>query len=422
MCTYCQPAEAQFLKKLFGKKEQPVKKKPVVKDKAPLKDKVVKKEKPAKKKRSDIDYPNSVYKQRYRVDVLVPLYLNELVKNDKPVFKGKLPDKAIAGLDFYEGIKLAADSLSNFLYSIDVYIHDVADTSSSPEALVKKHLLDESDLIIGAVQTQSIPVIAEFAKEHHINFVSALSPADGGVKENPYFTLLQPSLQSHCEWIMHTIFKKYGHATPVVLYRNSIPAEAKAYTYLKAEGDNIATKVLCNTPLKKQQVQSLFDSSKTNLVVMSILDTKYAETILLQLNEWFPGYKFEIYGMPTWRNIPTLKKANAYPNAAIYITTPFYFDPSTPWAQAVANSYKKDMGSSKINEMVYRGYEAMCWYAYLLTKYGTVFNDKLGDNGSAPFTRYTIKPKWDKDENLLYLENRHIYMYRYQSSSYIIEQ
>jgi hypothetical protein len=44
----------------------------------------------SKKKRA-IEYPQSIAKERYRIDVLLPLYLDELVKEDKPTFKSKVP-------------------------------------------------------------------------------------------------------------------------------------------------------------------------------------------------------------------------------------------------------------------------------------------------------------------------------------------
>jgi archaellin len=95
---------------------------------------------------------------------------------------------------------------------------------------------------------------------------------------------------------------------------------------------------------------------------------------------------------------------------------------STGIGQAVANGYKKDVGGSKPSDMVYRGYETMYWYTYLLHKYGTIFNEKFSDNAAAPFTRFEVVLKKDKDEKLLYQENKHIVLYRYQSSSYIVEQ
>src|SRR5436190_19983313 len=100
---YCQPAAAQFWKKWFHKEEPRVYKK----KKKPVADKPIVKP----KKKRELSFPESKIRTRYRVDVLAQLYLNTLIKDDKPTFKGKIPDKAIAGIDFYEGVKLASDTL-----------------------------------------------------------------------------------------------------------------------------------------------------------------------------------------------------------------------------------------------------------------------------------------------------------------------
>src|SRR5687768_10734995 len=99
MLGYSNPADAQFWKKIFKKEE---------KRKKPVKKPVVKKPDPPKpvKKKREVNYPVSEKKNGYRVDVLVPLYLDELVKDDKPTFKGKVPEKAAGGMEFYEGLQL----------------------------------------------------------------------------------------------------------------------------------------------------------------------------------------------------------------------------------------------------------------------------------------------------------------------------
>lgn len=409
-------AEAQFFKKLFGggkktqKKAEPVKKKTITKPK-PV----------TTTKKPDPDYPKSEIKSKYRIDVFAHLYLNELVKDGKPVFKGKLPDKATNGLDFYEGIKLAADTLNMMGYNVDVHVHDVAEASHTPSALIMRKQLDSSDLIIGAVNNVYVKTLSDFAASRKKNFISALSPSDAGITNNPYFILLQPTLQTHCEWIMSSVSKKYKNIAPLLLYRTNVPVDSNAYAYLNpAEG--MVKKVFCNVMPTKEKLKPYLDSTRTNLLVVAILDATFAENFLQQLNDWFPNYNFEVYGMPSWKGMGILKKPDAFPKVAVYITAPFYFDISTGIGQAVANGYKKDVGGSKPGEMVFRGYETLYWYTYLLNKYGTIFNEKFSDNAAAPFTRFEIKLKKDKADKKLYQENKHIVLYRYQSSSFIVEQ
>ncbi len=411
-------ADAQFFRRLFGGEKKPSKKveAPAVKKKPATKSKpvpVVKKQEP--------DYPESKVKQVYRVDVFAHLYLDELVKDGKPAYKGKLPEKATAGLDFYEGVKLAVDTLDQRGYTMDVYIHDVASAKETPGALIAGHKLDSTDLIIGAVNTTLIPTLADFASKKKINFVSALSPSDAGIKNNPYFILLQPTLQSHCEWIAQAVNSKYKNITPILFTRTSVSVDSSAVSYLNIT-DAAVKKVLCNSFPSKAKLQPLFDSNRKNIIIAAILDVSYAENLLSQLYTLFPEYDFEVYGMPSWKGMNALKKAEAFPNVAVYITAPYYFDISTAIGQAVAANYKKDVGGSKPGDMVFRGYETMYWYAYMLYKYGTIFNEKFSDNAAAPFTRFDIKLKKDKNDKVLYQENKHIVLYRYQSSSYTVEQ
>jgi hypothetical protein len=118
----------------------------------------------------------------------------------------------------------------------------------------------------------------------------------------------------------------------------------------------------------------------------------------------------------------SLKKAGPYPNMAIYVSTPFHYDASTPAAQSLAARYKKAFNVGRPPEMVYRGYETLYWFSFLLDKYGTIFNTKIGDNVVAPFTKFDIKAKWDKENNLFYLENLHLYWYRYLDGSFTVSE
>eukprot|EP01030_Chromulinospumella_sphaerica_P009609 gene9609-biopygen8351 len=245
-------------------------------------------------------------KKHYRVAVIAPLFLDELVRGESVTFKDKVPDKAAPGLAFYQGVKLAADSLERAGVTMDIDIFDAGSFDQSPEMLIERRRFDSADLIIGAVEQHDIPVLATFAKKKKINFVSALINYDGWVKDNQYFTMLQPSLKSHC---------MYKNLTVNVTYP--------------------------------------FDFSHVESAVMGSVNTVYGK---------------EFGGVPT--------------------------------------------------EMMWRGYEAMMWYGNLLKSYGTIFNDSYKDLSGAPFTKFRIKPRWDRNGNLLYFENKNIYLTTYQGGAH----
>ncbi len=378
--------------------------------------------KPVVIKKQEIKYPETQLKPRYRVDVLAQLYLDDFSKNGTTTYSDRIPDKALPGISFYEGLNIAADSLKKAGYNFDIYVHDVASAKESAEMLVKNGMLDTADLILGAVPAQDIPIVAEYAKKRQINFISALSASDGAVRNNEYFTMVQPSLKTQCQWIAADIAKKFPGMQVALLYRVSAPVDESAYNYLINDTSLKLSfkRMLCNTLPGKDSLASLLDTAKPNVVVIPVVDPLYADSLLKRLSRSFPAAHFEVYGMPSWNSISNLRKEGMYPNLSVNVTTPFNIDQSVGLGRYVARTYKNDYGG-KAPEIVFRGFEAMFWYANLLKHYGTIFNTRYDDNAAAPFTRFEIAPQWDKDGSFLFNENKHVFLTRYEGGFYRIE-
>ncbi|MGC4053713.1 MAG: ABC transporter substrate-binding protein [Paludibaculum sp.] len=294
---------------------------------------------------------------------------------------------------------MAADSLKKAGHKIDIYIHDITSASEDPALLVSEGKLDSTDLIIGAVPVKDIPVLADHANNRQINFVSALSAADAGVQGNPYFTMVHPSLKTHCESIAAEITAKYAGQKVIMFYRRSSELDSLGLKYFTGAPGIEKVEIkrrLCTVAPSKDKLVTAIDTGKVNVVVMPILDITYADSLLKILSANFPGTRFEVYGMPAWNDMMfSAAKKKARPNLSLHYTTPFSFDLSSPSAKYVAKMYKKDYGG-KPTDLVYRGYETMFWYAGLLKKYGTVFNERYNDNAGAPFTKFEVKPRWDR--------------------------
>lgn len=370
--------------------------------------------------KKDFNYPESVVKSRYRIDLLASFYLPELVQDGKVMAKGKLPDKVIPSLKFYEGLVIAADTLKKLGYEFDIFVYDVTDELESTATLVNTDAFKGSDLIIGNIASSDFALVANYARKNNVNFVSALSPSNQGVEHNPYFIMMQPTLETHCATVEESIVRKNGNVTPLLFYRTNVQVDNTALGAFINNGVLEYNKIPSDEMPTKEQIQPFLVKDRKNVVLMPIISDKYADGIIRKLYEWFPEYDFEVWGMPSWDNMPSLKRPDAFPNVVIYFTSPFYFDPTTASGQALVNAYKRKYGGQPDN-MVYRGYETMFWYAYLVKKYGTIFNHQLWDNGGAPFTRYEVKPVKGADEKLQYYENKNLYLYRYHSGSYMVE-
>ncbi len=365
-------------------------------------------------------YPSSVKKERYRIDVLAPLYMDELVKGNATTFRNKVPVKALAGISFYEGVKLAVDTIDKSQHKIDVYVHDITASRTSVTQLIQNKTLASSDLLIGVVTSSDVTALANFAQKKQINFISVLSPSDGGISNNPYFTLLQPTLHTHCDKIRISARKKFPRSRLFLYRRSTTEVDETAYRLITADEEKRYEVITCDKLPSPARLRQLFDSTETNVIIMPVLDTDYAGSLLEQLKDVFPEYRFEVFGMPSWNNRAFLKRTEEFINIAFSFTTPFYFDHTTASGRALSERYGKTYGGIP-NEWVFRGYETFLWYAGLLSKFGTIFNPRMNDYNTAIYTKYDIRPARDERNDLLYNENRHLYLYRYQAGNYVVE-
>jgi len=422
VCLWGLPAHAQLFKRLFGKDDP----KPVHRTAAPHTSptrptKTVAEPVKATKGPEILKLGKSILKNKYRIDVLAFVYLNELVANGKPIYKSHLPNKVLPGLGFYQGVKLAADSLNRMGYHLDVYFHDIGDPSKSLDLLLKQGELDSTDLIIGAVAANQVAPLAALAKKHEINFVSSVSPSDGNVKANFYFNLLIPSIHVHCERIRAALSTKSSFSNILVYQRSSNGLDESCFKEITKDSSFPYTRINMNALMPAEKLRNFLDSNSTNTIVMPIVDVVFAGQLLDQLSKSFPKFRFEIYGMPTWKGMAVLQKVDALPNLGINIGAPFYFDPSTSAGKNFSDDFNTIYGG-KPSEMAYRGYETLYWYGYLLNHYGTIFNEHFQDNGMAPFTRFDLKLEHEKNTAPMYYENRHVCMYHYQSGSFTVMQ
>jgi hypothetical protein len=374
------------------------------------------KEKKSKKKQ-EIDLPKSLKRMRYRIDVVLPLNIESYSLDKKS--KTKLTEMTQSSLSFIEGVKLAVDTLKHLDYQADVYVHDIPNTDVLNQ-IVKNDSFQHSDLIIGFVPVNQVESWGLYAASKKINFLSAFAPSDANISNNPYFLLLNPSLESNCQAILNQIEKKKYTKRPLLIYRTSISIDSTAFGYFNDEENKKFESLSCKLFLDSLQYNN-FDSATTNVIVMPIMDANYAENIINNIKKTYPDYTFEIYGMPSWKSITTTKKMQELgDNIKIFTTNAYHFDGTVSKGVSLTERYKAKYGG-RISDFGIRGYEITLWMVDLLDKYGTIFNQHMKDNSMASFTNFSFTPKWDKENNFYYFENKNLYLYQYHAGNVLVE-
>jgi tetratricopeptide (TPR) repeat protein len=338
-------------------------------------------------KRSDYfpETPKTIYKDTYAVSVLLPFMVNTL--DPTP---GRKRNQIV--LDFYEGMKLAADTLAKQNIKISLRAYDTDRSVEKIKTLLKTDELKSSDLLVGPFFPEENKPIQDFSLENKINVFNPFSNNSDVIGTNPYAFLYQPSIE--------TMGKKSGefmasHARKkncIVFYGTSRRDSLLAATFvdkarekgLKVLGSHRITKEtlpkIVSTlatateydeykyakqfTLRKDSLGGVFVASDDALIytkVLGAVDTRGDTVTVLGSEDWLEQTALE------------LDKYSALPVAFI---APNISLPNNPHLAAFIRKFIKVHGRtpSLYSKM---GYEFMLFTGNQLKKNGAYFQDGM---------------------------------------------
>lgn len=130
--------------------------------------------------------------QRYKMAVFAPLYLDSAFNYAGDYkFAKTFPKFLNAGLEFYQGVQQALDSLQKRGAPLEVYIYDSKARGNSIAQQMRRPEMADVDLVIAQSSAPETRELAAIAKAKKVPFVSASLPNDAGVDNNPYFCSAQ---------------------------------------------------------------------------------------------------------------------------------------------------------------------------------------------------------------------------------------
>ena len=196
---------------------------------------------------------------KHKIAIFAPLYLDSAFNedNDYRFAKNVFPKYINPGLEFYEGAQLALDSLEKEFAALEVYIYDTRSTTESLAQQLSQPEMNDVELIIAHCASSEIRQFAEAGLKRNIPVINVNLPTDGGVTNNPFYVVLNPTLRTQCEGIYKYI-QKYYSQKPVVVFRKKGSLEDRVKTYFDDFTRNTTT-----TTLKLKYVE-LTDSFTMN--------------------------------------------------------------------------------------------------------------------------------------------------------------
>jgi ABC-type branched-subunit amino acid transport system substrate-binding protein len=379
-------------------------------------------EKKPEEKQPDVKAPfnvpafaKEVKRSSYNVAIFAPLYLDSVFATSLDIPGRSMPRYVLPGLEFYEGVQLALDSLEKQGVQLNVKVYDNKARQADDAALIRNKQLDGTDLIIGAVSTPELKLLSDFAKQKEINLVSATFPNDGGISDNPFLLISSSTLKSHVE-AMHDYAQKGFANKNILIVRRGTSFEAtiagqikNAYEKLNYDKKTRVREVIWSETTTDLQLTQYLLTDRPNLLIVTALDELGAKTILRKLAAQKATYPMQIFGMPTWDAMKF--KEPEFAGLTLYYSSPYYNDKTDIYSKYVTDHFKR-VYKSRPSDMAFKGFELTYYFVKLLTQDGVYFNKEINKPANRLFTTFNFQPVYLKegDATPAYFENKNIYI------------
>lgn len=346
-----------------------------------------------------------------KIAVFAPVYLDDAFTNGNySLGNNNIPKNILPGLDFYNGIQLAIDSLQAEGQQLEILFFDLKNKQETLEKLIQSGKLNGTALLIASFNNRAdIKPLADYAKSKQIPLISSTYPNDAGIRSNPFFALVNPTLITHIEGLYKYLQKNYP-TDPITYVKKSGELEdmiEQTFLELNKKTPALPLKlksISVTDSINIAQYNSILDSTRTNIILCGTVNEGFGINLVKSVAA-NKSYKSIVLGMPTWDAIKDLGKGTE-----IIYSTPFNYNRTDKLLQSISTQYRNKL-QGRPSDMVFKGFESLYHFGKLLLKYPNNLASQLSDNSFKIFNEYDFVPVLQNGE-ISYLENKKLYFVR----------
>lgn len=351
---------------------------------------------------------------RIRIAVVAPFYLDSAFNNyEYKLGNLSIPKYFLTGLEFYNGVMMAVDSLQKEGADFDLWIFDTKKKGITADSLANLIATLNCSLIIASFSNPTEQkIFSDVSVRKNIPVISATYPNDAYLNANPFFVMINSSLKTHIEAIYKHVQIYYPLGKFIFVTRQGA-LENKIQTMFAEVGKK-------TYPLKYKSVEMpdsftsselipLLDSNQQNVIICGSVNETFGTTLLNALNAAPRSYTIVAVGMPTWDGLKTVNTCTN-PNLDIVYSTPYNYPNTDKTIAELATRYRAKL-NGRPSDMFFKGFEAMYCFSKLMLKYHNDFLNNLSDNSVLIYSRYNFQPVKINDTTDVpdYIENKKLY-------------
>jgi ABC-type branched-subunit amino acid transport system substrate-binding protein len=326
------------------------------------------------------------------ISLILPLGLDQLTPGLK--YSAANLKKANMGVEFYQGFKLALDSLTATGANYKLQIYDSKDDAAQAHSLAYNPQIRSSDLIVGPIFPEDVKSFTSVLTASRNPIVSPLSPAAPATFKNQNLVTVTPPLEYHAMGAATYVVQSLKPQKVYIL--NSGFSDEKSYTApFKRTIDSLSRKKIqvINFTVVRGNLTPLvakLNNKVQNIFVVPSTKQAFLMVTLRSLDTLANKFPVTVIGHPNWEKYAFLK-AKLLQRIKTHITSSDKIDYKAAQTNMFLRSYRKAYHAEP-TEYAIKGFDEGLYFGELLTRDNNSFkkpeqNDYTGIHNSFHFVK-----------------------------------
>jgi len=363
----------------------------------------------------------SRYKNKYKVALMIPLYLDEIDRIfitptteeqiSKPFFK------SFSFVEFYEGVLIALDSMKRSGMSVDLHVYDVTDDTVALKRLLGQPEMVYMDLIIGPFFTSSYEVAGRFAAQHQIKLVSPFARSQPMLSRHGNLFQMNASSESKLAELARHIALQYEDPRVIFVLSSNESDRALANAFKASFERHTAsrsrrpyyTEVIYSTR-GLAGVTTQLDATRHNVIVNLITGETVVSNYVSNVARLTRNFNITMFGIPEWQEYRTFN-LNDLMAVDLHLFSTAFVDYDSPHTIHYLKEFRRRYaGEPEENFYGFIGYDIALYFLRALHEFGLDFEECLDD---LSYTHLSTGFIWRRINGKGF-ENIHLNIFRYK--------
>lgn len=339
-----------------------------------------------------VAFDSNAVKAAYKVTLMLPFYLNLMEEAKDTSYKHseflnrQLFAKAQYAIEFYQGFKLATDSLIKQGLSLELEVIDTENNGERIDSILLDSSLKNTDLIVGPFYLEHFLKVADFAKQNKINIVSPVKLSNKILLGNNYVSKVTTSDPVLLKYLANFMFDSLKSKNLLMVYpdrfhdRKRADILKKNYLQIAQEAEDSTRisflKEVYWEPEKYEELKSKFDSTQVNYLVMPSNDQAFV-TRLMTLLDNEKEYEFVLFGLQEWENYDNIE-VGYLQNLNVHLVVNEYVNYDSKEVQEFSQTFAEQFKCLP-NRFSFLGFDVGYYYLNLLKNYGVNFEVRFAE-------------------------------------------